>query len=205
MTTRYITVLDVLLGAAALLESENRYTPIAGRGGARDANGAVCSFGTARAHAFTLGGACKRALRDLGGTTQAELRLARTAVNFIQADLPHTHIGGHRGFDWYSSAWSLITFDDISRALDAAILGDAPPALPLYVDDDPEPVVDDLCGLNVRAGNALRHRGIVPLAQLIEFRRDELAALPGVGPGTLANIEIALARHGLSLQRGVRT
>jgi hypothetical protein len=197
-----LTVLDVLLGAAELLNAEDRYTASAGCSRARDVHGAMCGFGADRAHAFTLHGACDRALRDLGGTTQAERRIARTAIHAIQAHLPHTTVvtsGAHLW--WYETAWSLVTYADVVAAIDAAILGEPPPAMPERDRDEPgDPLIDDLGYLSVRSGCILRDHGIVTLAELLVYNRAELAALPGIGRGSLANIEVALARHGLSFE-----
>lgn len=53
-------------------------------------------------------------------------------------------------------------------------------------------------GLTTQAPKALAEAGITTVGQLLDYKRDTIAELRGMGASRIADIERALAEHGLS-------
>lgn len=121
-----LTVLDVLLGAAAVLDAEDRYTARScGATHAVDANGKPCGYTTDRAAAFTVLGACKLAARNLDlGKSDADLLLAWDAFHAVEQILGQRPRVPYIGpVYWTVDSWRKITYSMVVDAIDQAILG----------------------------------------------------------------------------------
>ncbi|SAL05992.1 DNA-directed RNA polymerase subunit alpha [Caballeronia calidae] len=53
-----------------------------------------------------------------------------------------------------------------------------------------------------RICNALDRDGLRTIDQLLQVDREHLRTLPGLGPGSVTEIEVALALYGLALKDG---
>jgi hypothetical protein len=118
---RPVTVLDVLLGVAALLDSDEHYTKRSGTDAA-DEHNQPCGYMTARAVKFSLFGACKRSARDLGvGMKFAEQHWYWDALRAVERHLPQVPSFTPDGaLLWYTEPRG-IPFPTIKDAISAAI------------------------------------------------------------------------------------
>lgn len=187
------TLLDVLLETAAVLDSEDRYTPKASTG-ARDVDGDVCGYTTPEAYTFTLIGACRLAVRNLGITGQRDRRIAYDASEAVEAHLTCSHRvpSVDRRTTWRETDWDRATYEMVITALDDAILGTEIPIKPAEIE------LEDLI-LTPRTYNALHRRGVRHAGHLVALTRDQLERIPNLGKKTLSEIDAALATVGLSL------
>jgi hypothetical protein len=124
MPLRPVTVLDVLLEAASILNDEDHYTPQA-VGDARDVDGNPCGYTTSRAYAYTVHGACKLAGCRVGlGRSHADSDLFDDAMWRVAIYLPG-RTGPFAGETVWVADTQHASYAAVIEAFDEAILKEA--------------------------------------------------------------------------------